>query len=155
MGEIYKNQLSFFRSGGGGLVCRRQDAQCTAQGKVFSSAYDLRYHYSKHARTALLNKLTKARPNFQNAANTCFLCDITMPSQDKLVFHIGAKHKEVDSILIEKGIPVPEDETPTPAGSSSSSSSGPSHHPAPAVRQASVSETVYEVNYELQCQVPI
>ena len=148
-------KLYFPRCGGGGLVCRVQNAQCTAQGKVFPSAYDLRYHYSKHARTALLNKLTKARPYFQNAANKCFSCDVTLPSQDKLVFHIGAKHKEVDSILLEKGIPVPEEEVPAPAKSSSLSSADPSHHSAPPARQASVAETAYEVNYELQCQVII
>ena len=30
-------------------------------------------------------------------------------TQDKLAFHIGAKHKEVDLILEQKGIPIPQD----------------------------------------------
>ena len=48
-------------------------------------------------------------PNFVNQTNSCSQCDILFQSQDKLAFHIGAKHKEVDAILESKGIPIPKD----------------------------------------------
>ena len=48
-------------------------------------------------------------PNFVNQTNSCSQCDILFQSQDKLAFHIGAKHEEVDAILESKGIPIPKD----------------------------------------------
>ena len=93
-----------------GLFCQVKDAKCTEQGKIFSSAYNLRYHYAKHAKAALTNRLKQSWPNFMNSTNTCDSCQIIFQSRDILAFHIGAKHREVDAILTRKGIPVPEEE---------------------------------------------
>ena len=87
--------------------CSVKNAQC--QGELFGTAYDLRYHYSKHARSALSNHLQLNWPNFTNDTNTCASCDIMFGSKEKLTFHIGAKHREVDTILVQKGIPIPRD----------------------------------------------
>ena len=93
-----------------GLFCQVKDAKCTEQGKIFSSAYNLRYHYAKHAKAALTNRLKQSWPNFMNSTNTCDSCQIIFQSRDILAFHIGAKHREVDAILTRKGIPIPEEE---------------------------------------------
>ena len=54
-------------------------------------------------------RLTAGWPNFVNNTNSCSQCDVLFQSQDKLAFHIGAKHNEVESILEAKGIPIPKD----------------------------------------------
>ena len=54
-------------------------------------------------------RLTAGWPNFVNNTNSCSQCDVLFQSQDKLAFHIGAKHNEVEAILEVKGIPIPKD----------------------------------------------
>ena len=96
------------------LHCLVKDAKCTEQGKLFTSAYNLRYHYAKHAKAALINRLKQTWPNFTNSTNTCESCQVIFQNRDMLAFHIGAKHGEVDAILTRKGIPIPQDETAVP-----------------------------------------
>ena len=43
------------------LQCLVKGAKCREQGKLFTSAYSLRYHYAKHAKTALINRLKQSR----------------------------------------------------------------------------------------------
>ena len=94
------------------LHCLVKDAKCTEQGKIFDSAYNLRYHYAKHARAALITRLKQFWPNsINNNTNTCESCQVIFQNRDMLVFHIGAKHKEVDAILTRKGIPIPQEES--------------------------------------------
>ena len=93
------------------LHCLVKDAKCTEQGKLFTSAYNLRYHYAKHAKAALINRLKQNWPNFTNSTNTCESCQVIFQNRDMLAFHIGAKHGEVDAILARKGIPIPQEET--------------------------------------------
>ena len=96
------------------LHCLVKDAKCTEQGKLFTSAYNLRYHYAKHAKAALINRLKQTWPNFTNSTNTCESCQVIFQNRDMLAFHIGAKHREVDAILTRKGIPIPQEETASP-----------------------------------------
>ena len=93
------------------LQCLVKGAKCREQGKLFTSAYSLRYHYAKHAKTALINRLKQNWPNFTNSTNTCEQCQVIFQSRDILACHIGAKHGEVDAILARKGIPIPQEET--------------------------------------------
>ena len=97
-------------------------------------------------------------------------------TQDKLAFHIGAKHKEVDLILEQKGIPIPQDRVllaenvetrPTtsvessapvlsPPGSENAATPGSKDgNPPerPENRQSAAARTCAGVNYDLQCQV--
>jgi len=97
------------------LRCEIKNSKCTDQGKLFSTGHDLRYHYSKHAKAALVTRLETSWPSFHNSSNSCSSCQLIFQSTDKLAFHIGAKHREVDAILLLKGIPLPEEKISSPA----------------------------------------
>ena len=98
-------------------------------------------------------------------------------TQDKLAFHIGAKHKEVDLILEQKGIPIPQErvllaenvETRqttsveseprtsasvlSPPGSENAATPGSKDGNPPENPQSAAARTCAGVNYDLQCQV--
>ena len=124
-------------------------------------------------------RLIRTWSNFTNSTNSCSQCNVLFQTQDKLAFHIGAKHKEVDLILEQKGIPIPQDRVlpaenvetrPTtsveseprtcapvlsPPGSENAATPGSKDGNPPENPQSAAARTCAGVNYDLQCQVEI
>ena len=159
-----------------GLQCRVKNVKCSDrdEGKQFTDSYDLRYHYTIHTKSALMTKLQSSWLDFCNPTNTCSKCKSMFQSREKLAFHIGAKHNEVDSILVKKGIPVPSEQavrvysqqpTVQSVEEPAPSPARPSHPESPASKKSATMDLVSSlttqniplpeatVNYELRCQV--
>merc|ERR1712129_435650 len=137
--------------------CMIENSKCTEQGKQFKSAYALKYHYAKHAKTVLIKKLESHWKGFNNPTMTCSECDIIFQSRETLAFHIGAKHGEVDAILVNRGIPVPEDQSaapapPAPPAPAATIPAPPTTTPAPPAPEEGAGGEE-GVNYSLECQV--